>query len=98
MFYYPPASNAPKVPQKESNTLFSTLQHVAQFEDVHTAFKHNLSTKANKHPQESDEEMMPVPPILPPTIKRVQHEHPPEVAPLTVSGFTGITMVRSPPQ
>jgi len=98
IFHYPPASNAPKDLQNESSILFSTLQLEAQLEDVCTVFKHRLSTKANKHPQESDEEMMPAPPILPATIKRVQHEHPPEVAPLTISGFTGITMVRLPPQ
>ena len=99
LFFYPPASNAPTDVQKVSNDLFSALQAEAQYPAVHTLFKHYLSTKINGYSQDFDEEMVPAPPsapTLPATTNTTQLKHPVEVAPLTVSGFTGMTMVRSP--
>lgn len=91
--------NAPANTKQVSDILFSTLQFDAVLEDVPTVLKYNLSAKANDHSQESDEEMVCVAQISstpPATTNIVQYEHPPEVAPLTVSGFTG--MVRLPLQ
>ena len=99
LFYYPPASNAPADLQNVSNDLFSALQAEAQYPAVHTLFEHNLSTIVNGYSQEFDEEMVPAPPsapILPATTNGMQIKHPVEAAPLTVSGFTGMTMVRLP--
>jgi len=64
-------------------------------------FQHSLGTKADQHSQVDDEDMVPVPqnhlPVLPAPTNIEQPEHNlPEVTPITVSGFTGITMVRFP--